>query len=277
MIPKVIHYCWFGNNPLPELAVKCIESWKRYCPDYEIKEWNESNFNLTICDYVREAYEQKKWAFVSDYARFWILYHEGGVYLDTDVELLKSIDPILENGAFFGQERNEEQDRIFVNPGLGMAAERGNEIYHDVLSLYETLHFVNADGTLNKKTIVAHVTELLQEKGMEKAEIHKEWLCKVGNIAIYSWEYFCPIMYRTGDICITDNTYTIHHYTSSWMTEEEKKLIKIDVKIKSRVKGKAGEILSLILRAPLRMKLALKRYGVRNMICILIRRCKVKK
>ena len=96
MIPKIIHYCWFGGNPLPELAQKCIASWKKYCPDYEIKEWNESNFDLNCCDYVREAYEAKKWAFVSDYARFWILYHEGGVYFDTDVEVLKPIDTIVE-------------------------------------------------------------------------------------------------------------------------------------------------------------------------------------
>ena len=104
MIPKIIHYCWFGGNPLPELAIKCIESWKKYLPDYEIKEWNESNFDINCCAYVREAYEAKKWAFVSDYARFWILYQHGGLYFDTDVELIKSIDDLIVKGAFMGCE-----------------------------------------------------------------------------------------------------------------------------------------------------------------------------
>lgn len=105
MIPKVIHYCWFGGNPLPNIAVKCINSWKKYFPDYEIIEWNESNFDLFSCDYCREAYDAKKWAFVSDYARFKILYEHGGVYFDTDVEVIKSMDDILQKGAFIGRER----------------------------------------------------------------------------------------------------------------------------------------------------------------------------
>ena len=121
MIPKIIHYCWFGGNPLPELAQKCIASWKKYCPDYEIKEWNETNFDLNCCDYVREAYEAKKWAFVSDYARFWILYHEGGVYFDTDVEVPKPIDTIVEKGSFMGCEKSNQWPLGLVwqqSPGL---------------------------------------------------------------------------------------------------------------------------------------------------------------
>ena len=99
VIPKIIHYCWFGGNELSELAKKCISSWRKYCPDYEIIEWNESNFDINLCQYVREAYKEKKWAFVSDYARFWILYNFGGIYMDTDVELITSIDGLVEYGS----------------------------------------------------------------------------------------------------------------------------------------------------------------------------------
>ena len=104
VIPKIIHYCWFGGNELSELAKKCISSWRKYCPDYEIIEWNESNFDINLCQYVREAYKEKKWAFVSDYARFWILYNFGGIYMDTDVELIKSIDDLVEYGSYMGCE-----------------------------------------------------------------------------------------------------------------------------------------------------------------------------
>ena len=139
MIPKIIHYCWFGGKPLPKLAKKCIASWKKFCPDYEIKEWNESNFDLNSCTYVKEAYDSKKYAFVSDYARFWILHRYGGVYFDTDVELLKSIDDILADGAFMGVENfvaEQNKAKISINPGLGIAAEPGMLIYQEILDFY---------------------------------------------------------------------------------------------------------------------------------------------
>ena len=104
MIPKVIHYCWFGHHPLSPLAKKCMKSWKRYFPDYEIKEWNEGNFDLSYCDYVREAYEAKKWAFVSDYARLKIVYEQGGIYMDVDVELIKPLDELTERDGYMGFE-----------------------------------------------------------------------------------------------------------------------------------------------------------------------------
>ena len=117
MIPKIIHYCWFGGNPLPEDAKKYIESWRKYCPGYEIKEWNESNFDINCCDYVREAYEAKKWAFVSDYARFYILYQYGGLYFDTDVEMIRPLFSILQKGSFMGMEVNSP---ACVAPGLSL-------------------------------------------------------------------------------------------------------------------------------------------------------------
>ena len=125
MIPKKIHYCWFGGNPLPNDAKLCIESWKKYCPDYEIIEWNESNFDFKECQYAKEAYEAKKWAFVSDYARFKILYDNGGLYFDVDVEIVQALDNIINNGPFMGIENDKTKA---VNPGLGLGDESGNKI-----------------------------------------------------------------------------------------------------------------------------------------------------
>ena len=122
MIPKVIHYCWFGRNPLPDSALKCIESWKKYLPDYEIVQWNEDNFDVNSIPYVAEAYAARKYAFVSDYARFYVLYNQGGVYFDTDVEAVAPLDDILEKGPYMGMERALSGE-MAVNPGLGFAAE----------------------------------------------------------------------------------------------------------------------------------------------------------
>ena len=140
-IPKVIHYCWFGRKQLPKDAVDCIESWKKYYPDYEIVEWNEDNFNVNICDYVKEAYAEKKWAFVSDYARFWILYNYGGLYFDTDVEVIKRASDIIAKGSFMGNEYGLEQNTVLVNPGLGMGAEKGLAFFKTVLDYYNNIHF----------------------------------------------------------------------------------------------------------------------------------------
>ena len=143
MIPKVIHYCWFGHHPLSSLAKKCIKSWKRYFPDYEIKEWNEKNFDVNILPYTKEAYEEKRYAFVSDYARFWILYNYGGIYFDTDVEVIRPMTDIIERGAFMGCETVANKNiPLYVNPGLGLGLEAGNKILGDLLHIYSSLHFI---------------------------------------------------------------------------------------------------------------------------------------
>ena len=138
MVPKIIHYCWFGGKSLPDEAKEYIESWKKYCPDTEIVEWNESNFDINCCQYVKEAFDAKKWAFVSDYARFYVLYKYGGMYFDTDVEMIKPIDDIVSNGAFMGIEAGR---KVFVAPGLGIGAEAGNEIFREILDYYENQTF----------------------------------------------------------------------------------------------------------------------------------------
>lgn len=211
-IPKVIHYCWFGKNPLPELALDCIDSWKKYCPDYEIKEWNEDNFDFDCCDYVKEAYEAGKWAFVSDYARFYILHQCGGVYFDTDVELVKPIDDIVNRGPFMGIERGEDS----VNVGLGFGAYAGFPFLKEVLDYYETQHFLKEDGSYDLTTVVSRVTELLKQYGYK----NKNTKQYINKIYIYPTEYFCPMDFLTGKLRMTAHTRTVHHYAASWLNED---------------------------------------------------------
>lgn len=212
MIPKIIHYCWFGGKPLPKIAEKCIASWKKYLPEYEIRRWDESNFEVNMIPYTKEAYAAGKYAFVSDYARFWILYHYGGVYFDTDVEVIRPVDDILERGDFLGVE-SDRNGEITVNPGLGFAASKGSEAIWELLNLYRTFHFLNADGTHCLKNIVEITTEYLSARGLENTgEIQQ--CC---GFTIYPKDYFCPIDYDTRELKITENTRTIHHYAESWV------------------------------------------------------------
>ena len=219
MIPKIIHYCWFGGNPLPELAQKCIESWKKYCPDYEIKRWDETSFDVSCCDYVQEAYEAKMWAFVSDYARFKILYENGGVYLDTDVELIKPIDDIITKGPFMGLEESSE---VSVATGLGLASDAGLPLFDEILDNYNYSHF-EKDENGQYETVVTRVTNIILKHG----NILPKEICEVAGITIYPTEFFCPLNYNTGKTTITSNTRSIHHYTASWHNKTQNIIMSI--------------------------------------------------
>lgn len=212
MIPKVIHYCWFGRNSLPPLAVKCLESWKRFFPDYEIKEWNEDNFDVNIISYTAEAYRVKKYAFVSDYARFWILYHYGGLYFDTDVEVIRNMDDIIAKGPFMGCENEAKAGatpaQLGVNPGLGL--------YGEILNWYNTHHFITWTGVI-EKNVVDITTEILNKNGIE---ILDDGILRSSGILIYPKEYFCPKDYITGVMNITDKTKSIHHYSATWLEKK---------------------------------------------------------
>ena len=217
-IPKKIHYCWFGGKPLNKLGKKCLKSWKKFFPDYEIIEWNESNFNLNCCQYVQEAAKEKKWAFVSDYVRFKALYEQGGLYFDTDVEVVKPFDDILVNGAFMGCENPDLDFSYAVNPGLGIAVAPGLDIYKEILEDYEKSSFYKKDGTLNLYTIVQRTTEILRKHGLrDTMDIQK-----VADITIYPAEFFCPINMRTGRLEMTPNTHSIHRYAGSWCDKKSK-------------------------------------------------------
>ena len=216
MIPKKIHYCWFGRNPLPESAQKCIDSWMKYLPDYEIIEWNEDNFDVNSIPYTAQAYEAKKYAFVSDYARFKILYEHGGLYFDTDVEVIRPMDDIIDNGAFLGFEINPCLARPMgaVAPGLGMGAEKNMEIYATILDYYSRLIFLKEDGSYNTTDAVVNITT----KELIKAGLKNiSGIQTVADITIYPEDYFNPFDDLTGRLNKTANTRTIHWFTKSWM------------------------------------------------------------
>lgn len=228
-IPKIIHYCWFGRNPLPPLALKCIESWRKYLPDYEIKEWNEDNFDITITPYVEEAYHMKKYAFVSDFARFWALYHYGGVYFDTDVELIKPIDDILERGPYMGLEElinGYTYQGLSALPaaGLGMAVYPHFEPLRDMMQYYYCHHFISWRGKPKYKTVVQIVTDILLDRG---AEIAPDRISECAGLYLYPDEYFSPAVDVAEDksvvITTTDNTRSIHHYAGSWVNHNSKR------------------------------------------------------
>jgi len=224
MIPKIIHYCWFGGNPLPDYAVKYIESWKKFFPAYEIKEWNENNYNVHKIPYTSEAYDAKKYAFVSDYARFDILYEFGGIYFDVDVEVIKPFDKILYDTGFIGTERCgaiASGLEIGCNAGLGIGCNANLGIVKEILEHYEKEHFLCNNGVhlYNLKTVVKHVTEILAKKGFD---IKKHEIQRIADFTIYPPEYFAPENYTTFITNITDKSVSIHHY---WIGKE-KDLIK---------------------------------------------------
>lgn len=229
MIPKVIHYCWFGRGKMPELANKCIASWKKYLPDHEIKEWNEDNFDVNMIPYTAEAYKAKKYAFVSDYARFWILYNFGGIYFDTDVEVIKSMSDIIKEGPFMGFENNGmtaeclNGPSLGVNPGLGLGAMPGLGLYKELLDYYACEHFLNKDGSQNLKTIVLRTTSILKNHGL----VEENKIQTIAGITIYPYEYFCPIRITDGRMFLTAKTFSIHHYAASWTTPLHRLLRKI--------------------------------------------------
>lgn len=221
-LPKTIHYCWFGRNPLPELAQKCIASWKKYLPDYEIKEWNENNFDVNMINYTADAYKEKKYAFVSDFARIYILYKYGGLYFDTDVEVIKDMTPIINNGPFLGCEHDYCKDadvtHLCVNPGLGIGAYPKMYFFKELVEYYSNISFFKEDGSYNQITIVQHTTSLLVKHGLKNTPD----IQKCAGFTIYPKEYFCPLEYTTGELTITDNTYTIHRYMASWITKGQR-------------------------------------------------------
>lgn len=224
-IPKIIHYCWFGGNPLPEEAKQYIQSWEKYCPDYQIIEWNEKNFDLDVVPYVKEAHKEKKWAFISDYVRLYALNLMGGVYMDTDVEVLKSLDSFLNDEGFSGFER---EDAILT--GI-MAAEKNNPFINELLHEYDNLHFRRADGTLDLTTNVTRITNCALKHGLKLNNCEQDFW----HFTVYPKDYFCPKDYMTGQILLTENTYTIHHFSGTWQSTRQKKWQNFERKIAQRI------------------------------------------
>ena len=213
-IPKIIHYCWFGGKPKPKLAEKCIQSWKKHCPDYEILEWNEENFDVTAAPlYVRQAYEAGRWAFVTDYVRLKAMVEMGGIYMDTDVEVIKSLDPYLKHGGFAGFENPRS-----IQTGL-LACEKDFPLFREFLAYYDTAVFLKENGEVNTTTNVKVLTDLCVKYGL-KPDGSKQ---TVENFTVYPTEYFCPVDFETEKLHKTRNTVVIHWFAASWHTEEERR------------------------------------------------------
>lgn len=241
MIPKIIHYCWVGNVPKPQSVLYCIESWKKFCPDYEIREWNESNYDFSKNSYMKQAYEAKKWGFVPDYARLDIIYKYGGIYLDTDVELIKNFDEILNQAAFMGFE-NTGDGEFFVNCGHGFGAEPHHEIIGAARNLYDHIQFINDDNTYNLLPSPHYTTQVLRKYGLVQENRDQ----KLSDMMIYASDVLCPKNFRTGEIHKSDRTISIHHFTASWMDEKIKDELQHQQKIVKRFGNKIGKYVLLL-------------------------------
>ena len=207
MIPKIIHYCWFGRGPMPELAQKCIASWHEYMPDYQYKLWNEDNFDLNCNAYVREAYDARKYAFVTDFVRLYALYTEGGIYMDTDVEVLKPYDDLLELSGFTGYEGSK-----FKPPVTGtMASIAGGEWVKEQLEAYSSAHFIKKDGSFDTTTNTIRISSIMRQGGFIQDGQKREYK----GMTFFPSDYFCPRQ-TTGEFFLTENTYCDHHFMGSW-------------------------------------------------------------
>lgn len=214
LIPKKLHYMWLGRNPLPDNLKKCINSWKKFCPDYEIIEWNEDNYDIEKHPYMKQAYGARAYGFVPDYARIDILYNEGGFYLDTDVEMKRSINDLRYQQAFCGVEKWQ-----IINFGGLSGAVKGHPMLKDFLDLRSEISFYNADGSLNKNTCGFYDTRVALRHGY-KINGETQYVNKMN---IYASDYFQPFDYISGIINETENTHSIHWFSGGWLDEKMKK------------------------------------------------------
>ena len=221
MIPKIIHYCWFGGNEKSELVKKCIETWEKYLPEYEIIEWNESNFDVNCCEFTKRAYENRKWAFVADYARLKALKEHGGIYLDTDIELVKPFDEYLLHHQMF----TCFEDLTHISTGcVGAVAN------HEVLNKFIDIYYKYFDEEDNKGFIpnTEILSSMLFPNGVETIDN----IAELENITIYTRDYFLAKDYVSGKVTKTDNTYCIHHYDGTWKSGKDKFFDKIKLGIR---------------------------------------------
>ena len=226
MIPKIIHYCWFGRGEKPELAKKCIASWKKFCPDFEIREWNEGNCDYLTMPFMAEAYAAKKYAFVSDVMRLVVLEQYGGVYFDTDVEVVRDISPLLNDEGFIGFENNR-----FVNSGQVMAAVPHQPIVQAMIDEYKKLHYMQPDSSVMPVGCPRLNSDVLERFGL----IHNGQEQIVAGIHVYPDDYFNPMDSTTGKLTKTENTYSIHWYSMSWLPK------------RTQMKAKLGRIVRRIM------------------------------
>lgn len=221
MIPKIIHYFWFGQKEIPKEHREYIKTWKKYCPDYELKLWNEKNYDIHKNQYMEQAYKAGKYGFVPDYARLDIIYQYGGFYLDTDVELLKSLDGLRKYPVVMGFEKYD--GKLGVATGQGFGAEKGNSSIRMLMEIYDRRNFVRRDGTYNLSPSTVLMTRFLVNKGLVLNGKQQQ----VMGITILPSDYFCPLEHNPNGnrIRITDHTYSVHHFAASWVKQEQPKKI----------------------------------------------------
>lgn len=228
-IPKIIHYCWFGRGEKPSIVNECIQSWKSILKDYEIIEWNEDNFDINSNSYVKEAYENKKYAFVSDYVRVEALYNIGGIYLDTDVEVYKSLDCFLDEESFWGFE-----EKNYIATSI-IGAKQGNKLIKQFLDFYDDKSYNEMSKNTETSTNVQIVTSILKEIGF-RMDGEKQSIEGIGTI--YQQEYFSPYDYINYYDKRTDKTYTMHHFYKSWVSPRDKMKSKVKKILSMTIGGK---------------------------------------
>lgn len=214
MIPKTIHYCWFGNKKISRELQKYMKSWKKYCPDYNIIRWDESNFDVNCNEFVKKAYEEKCWAFVTDYARLKIVYENGGIYLDTDVELVRNLDDLLTNDVYFGIQQIDGN----IATGLGFGATKNSKIIKEMMEVYKEIQF----DIQNKNNLACPIlnTDVLEKYGYKKSN-GIEIIDSIST-KIYPPKYFDPISPGNTKNLLCSDTYSIHRYTASWTSTSKK-------------------------------------------------------
>jgi len=263
MIPRIIHYVWVGGNPLPPLEEKCMVSWKRFCPNYEIKRWDETNFDISSNRFCKEAYEAKKFAFVSDYIRLFVLVNYGGIYMDTDVELVKTIDDFLVHQAFSGFEKEKS-----ISTGI-MGCEKGYHLFNDLLSDYKDRCFILPNGEQNLTTNVSYITEICLGRGL----VLNNSLQTVDGFTLYPKDVFCPKNFASGQYNITNSTIAIHHFSGSWISASQKKYERIKEKIFELFGHKFGQLFIF----PFFLLWQLKDYGLKKVLMKPLRKMQSKK
>lgn len=240
-IPKIIHYCWFGGKPLPDSAKKCIDSWKKYFPDYEIKQWNESNFDINLCNYTKEAYEREKYAFLSDVVRLFVIERFGGIYFDTDVEVISDYDDILKKGAFFGLESTGK-----LATGLGFGAEKNNWLVKAILDDYSNKHFVK-NGREDATPCPITNSRVAIKNGFSLTGNEIE---TVNGVTVYPRTFFNPKSGYAKQIKYTKDTHSIHHFDGSWLSKQEVHRASLRTKLTNMFGKQFGNLLYKTLFSP---------------------------
>lgn len=216
MIPKIIHYCWLSGDEFPDLIKKCIQSWKDKLPDYEIKCWNTKNFDVNICQYTREAFQEKKYAFVSDYVRLYALYNEGGIYLDSDIEVIKKFDDLLNSPGFTCFE-NDHTVAAWI-----FGSEKGNPLFKEFMDYYNDKVFILPNGEYDLTPNPVPITNICIKEGLVLDGKKQE----LNHIVVYPQDYFCPYNRSTEELNMTENTYSIHYFNGAWISDRKKEIIK---------------------------------------------------